>query len=155
MGIHMVNIRRITALPILMKWRAEVLKEVFGEIPDARLLVANRQYYCAHIADGTHIAFVAESDGEECGCGSVCFSDELPSPDNPTGRCGLLMNIYVSKAFRNRGIAHSIVQRLVDESIARGCGKITLETTPAGRSVYLSMGFEDMHDVMKYYDTKH
>ncbi|MDE6161826.1 MAG: GNAT family N-acetyltransferase, partial [Muribaculaceae bacterium] len=103
--------------------------------------MSNRQYYRRHIADGTHMAFIAYCDGEECGCGAVCFTDELPSPENPTGKCANLMNIYVRMPYRNRGIAHSIVGRLVEEARKHECGKIYLETTSAGKSLYLSSGF--------------
>lgn len=149
-----VTLRQITALPTLMHWRAEVIRNVFGTEPSPRLLVANRQYYRVHIADGSHLAFVAECDGEDCGCGAVCFTDELPSPDNPGGRCAYLMNIYVRAPFRNRGIGHSIVARLVEEARARRCGKIYLETTDRGKSLYLSSGFGPMPDMMKYYGQK-
>lgn len=135
-----------------MRWRIEVLSEVFGQKPNSRLLVANRQYYRQHIADGSHIALVAEADGEDCGCGGVCFTEELPSPENRTGRCAYLMNIYVRKAFRNRGIAHLIVRQLMNFSKDRGCEKIYLETTNDGRQIYYDLGFMDLPDMMKYYE---
>lgn len=148
----MVGLRQITDLATLMEWRAEVIRSVFGQEACQELLDANRRYYRSHTADGTHMAFVAEVGGEECGCGGVCFSDELPSPDNPSGRCAYLMNIYVREAFRNKGIAHHVVRRLVDEARKRGCGKIYLETTAEGKPVYRSLGFADMPDMMKYYE---
>lgn len=147
----MISLRQITALPTLMRWRAEVIRNVFGVDPHPRLLVANRQYYRRHVADGSHLAVVAEMDGEECGCGAVCFTDELPSPDNPTGLCAYIMNIYVREPYRNHGVAHRIVRHLVDEARGRGCGKIYLETTSEGKSLYLSSGFGNMPDMMKYY----
>lgn len=148
----MTEIREITALPTLMRWRAEVIRNVFGVEPTPRLLVANRQYYRRHVADGSHMAFVAGKAGEDYGCGAVCFTDELPSPDNPTGRCAYLMNIYVRPPFRNKGLAHMIVGRLVEEAKKRKCGKIYLETTSEGKQLYLSSGFVEMPDMMKYYD---
>ncbi len=147
-----VKIREITDLTALMGWRKEVIEHVFGQKADEQLIMANRQYYEKHIADGSHYAVVAELNGAECGCGAVCFADELPSPDNPTGRCAYLMNIYVREAFRNKGIAHCIVSRLIDEANNRKCGKIYLETTEEGKAVYKSLGFKDMPDMMKYYD---
>ncbi len=116
---------------------------------DEGLLEANRQFYDKHIADGTHYAIVAEYDGVECGCGAVCFTEELPSPDNPTGQCAYLMNIYVREEFRNHGLAHKIVSRLIQEAKHRRCGKIYLETTEDGKPVYSSLGFKDMPDMMK------
>lgn len=146
----MIMLRQITALPTLMLWRTEVIRNVFGVEPHPRLLVANRQYYRKHIADSTHLAFVAEDDGEQYGCGAVCFTEELPSPDNPSGHCAYIMNIYVREPFRNKGIAHLIIQHLVDEARERNCGKIYLETTSDGKSLYLSSGFVEMPDMMKY-----
>ena len=147
----MTEIREIQSLPTFMMWRQEVLRHVFGEEPSARLLVANRRYYRKHIAEGTHYAIVAKWDGEDAGCGSVCFTDELPSPDNPSGKCAYLMNIYVRDPFRKHGIAHRIVKRLIDEAKSRECGKIYLETTADGRPVYESLGFRDLPDMMMYY----
>ncbi len=135
-----------------MSWRKEVIEHVFGVKPDETLLVANRRFYEKHIADDTHFALVVECDGEDCGCGAVCLTEELPSPDNPSGRCAYLMNIYVRESFRNHGIAHKIVSRLIDEAKRRDCGKIYLETTDAGRPVYQSLGFRDLPDIMKYHN---
>ncbi len=148
----MVKIREIKDIATLMSWRAEVIEHVFGQKPDEALLFANRQFYERHIADGTHYALVAENGGQGCGCGAVCFTDELPSPDNPSGLCGYLMNIYVREAFRNHGVAHKIVSRLIQEAQNRRCGKIYLETTDDGRPVYQSLGFRDLPDIMKLPD---
>ncbi len=134
-----------------MSWRAEVIEHVFGEKADESLLMANRQFYETHIADGTHYALAAEYDGETCGCGAVCFTEELPSPDNPSGRCAYLMNIYVREAYRKHGLAHKIVTRLIEEATRRNCGKIYLETTDDGRPVYESLGFRDLPGILKYH----
>ncbi len=32
---------------------------------------------------------------------NTAIIEELPSPDNPSGKCAYLMNIYVREAFRN------------------------------------------------------
>lgn len=145
----MTELRPVYAIPTLMRWRAEVIREVFGTEPDRRLLVRNRQYYRQHIADGSHIAFVALYDGEEAGCGALCLGEELPSPDNPGGRCAYLMNIYVREAYRRHGIAHAIVERLIEEARARDCGKIYLESTQKAVSLYSSVGFKPMDGMMK------
>ena len=145
----MISVERIDDIGRLMLWRKEVIEHVFGLTPDGSLLEANRQYYRRHIPDGSHIAFVARYDGSDAGCGSLCLSEELPSPDNPGGRCAYLMNIYVRERYRGRGIGHAVVKRLVEEARKLGCGKIYLETTCEGRSLYESVGFHDLPDMMK------
>lgn len=148
----MIELQEIKDLDALLRWRKEVVEQVFGTQVDDKLLESNRHYYIRHIADNSHIAFIAKFDGKESGCGAVCFTEELPSPDNPSGKCAYLMNIYVRELFREHGIAHHIVSRLIDEAKTRGCEKIYLETTADGRPVYTSFGFRNMPDMMKYYD---
>lgn len=147
-----VTIREITAIPTLMHWRKEVIENVFGVTPSKRLLVENRRYYQKHIADGSHIAVVAEADDSDAGCGAICLSEELPSPDNPSGRCAYLMNIYVRREYRERGVGHAIVGWLVDKARALGCDKIYLETTDCARTLYKDIGFKDLTGLMKYAD---
>ena len=67
----MIEVREIKDIDSLMAWRAEVIRNVFGEDAGPLLLEANRQYYSRHIQDGVHIAFVAAYRGEDCGCGKV------------------------------------------------------------------------------------
>lgn len=148
----MIEINQITDLDTLINWRKEVIRNVFGTQADESLINANRNYYSRHTADDNHLAFVASISGKECGCGAICLTEELPSPDNPSGRCAYLMNIYVRESFRNKGVAHYIVSHLIDEAKRYGCGKIYLETTSEGRKLYSSLGFKDMPDMMKYYE---
>lgn len=139
-----IRLRQITAIPTLLHWRTEVLRNMFRKEPSARLIVANRTYYRTHIADGSHSTYVAEVDNTDCGCGSVIYHDEPPTPDNPNGRCACLTGIYVREAFRHRGIAREIVRHLIDEAIIRGCGNIYIETTRKYIHVSESFGFSDM-----------
>ena len=147
----MIEIKKLENIEELLKWRQEVIFNVFGQKASKQLLEANEDYYRRHIADGSHLAFLIISDGKEAGCGAVCFTEELPSPDNPTGRCAYLMNIYVKDEFRERGLAHTLVKRLIEEAKNRNCDKIYLETTDEGRPVYTSLGFRDFPDMMKLY----
>ena len=146
----MIELRRITDTDELMKWREEVIRTVFDETPSDSLLKANRGYYEKHIPNCSHIAFIAVQDEEEVGSGSICLTDELPSPDNPSGKCAYLMNSYVRDKFRQHGIGHAIVRKLLEVAQNLDCQKIYLETTEEGRRVYESMGFQDMPDMMKF-----
>lgn len=148
----MTVIMPLTDLGLLMDWRREVIETVFGVEPSGKLIEANRRYYETHIADGSHMAFVATADGAGAGCGAICIQEELPSPDNPSGRCAYLMNIYVRPVFRGHGIGHAIVERLVEAARGAGCDKISLETTDAARTLYRSSGFREYKDIMKYAD---
>lgn len=150
----MIELRRVKNIDELLQWRIEVIAHVFGIDADKELIEYNRDYYQTHIADESHIAYVASQNGKEVGCGALCLTAELPSPDNPTGSCAYLMNIYVRKEYRNQGIAHSIVRHLVKDAQMQGCGKIYLETTDMAKTLYHGIGFRDMSNLMKYEDRK-
>ena len=73
----------------------------------------------------------------------------MPSPDNPTGKCAYLMNIYTKPQFRKRGVGEAIIKWLVAQAIMRGIPKIYLETSKAGKQLYTKLGFIPMQDMMK------
>jgi N-acetylglutamate synthase-like GNAT family acetyltransferase len=147
-----LSIEQVTDLETLMQWRMEVLHCVF-DIPDdadtSDLARENRDFYLQHLADGSHIGCIASMNGHQVGCGAVCFHDEMPSPDNPNGRCAYLMNIYVRPQYRHKCIGQSIIRWLVGNALGRGIKKVYLETTSDGRPVYQNLGFKDMQDMMK------
>lgn len=149
-----IVIRRaaIEELETLMKWRMEVLHHVFA-IPEnedtQELYIANREYYQKSIPSGEHIAIFAEINEIIVGCGGLCLYLEMPSPDNPGGKCAYLMNIYTREAYRGTGVGNAIVRYLVNYAKEKGITKIYLETSDCGRALYESIGFRDMHDYMK------
>lgn len=148
-----ITIRQATLadLDTLLAWRMEVLRCVFSLPADAdttALRQANEAYYRQQLPQGGHIACFAISNGEAIGCGGLCLYDEMPSPDNPTGCCAYLMNIYVRQEYRGHGIAKRIVRWLIGQALQRGITKIYLETSEAGRLLYEVLGFSDMKDMM-------
>lgn len=129
----------------LLEWRREVLTEVFKEVPDESLMLANKEYFESMPFDHTFI----NVDGDDIACGIVCYQDELPSPDNRSGKCGYIMNVYVRKAYRHQGYGKMTVNRLINFARAKGCGKIYLETTDMARKLYTECGFMPIKDMMK------
>ncbi len=139
-------------LELLLKWRMTVLREVFSipaDCPTEELEQENRRYYQAALPAGSHIACFACADQQIVGCGGMCIYQEMPSPDNPDGRCAYLMNIYTRPEIRKQGVGEAIINWLVGQAAARGISKIYLEASEAGKSLYKKMGFVSMPDMMK------
>ncbi|MCI9080342.1 MAG: GNAT family N-acetyltransferase [Lachnospiraceae bacterium] len=149
-----IKIRKaeLADIDLLMKWRMRVLHEVFA-IPDNQptreLEQANRIYYQSALKAGTHIACFAYKENEIAGCGGICLYQEMPSPDNPSGQCAYLMNIYTCQEFRGHGVGEMIVRWLTGQAFQRNITKIYLETSKPGRTLYEKTGFTDMQDMMK------
>lgn len=135
----------------LLAWRMEVLGEVFGaqdEAEAARLEDENLRYYQEALANGSHIAVFAQVEGETVGCGGVCLHREMPSPDNVTGTCAYLMNIYTREGFRGAGVGTRIVERLLAEAKETGASKVYLEASDAARGLYGKLGFTRLENYM-------
>lgn len=143
----------IEDIELLVKWRIEVLREVF-EIPTERSLDElrdeNEKYYLSELASGGHIACFAYLDGKIIGCGGVCIYREMPSPDNLTGMCAYLMNIYTRPDYRKMGVGNKIVNWLIKRAEEKGITKIYLETSKAGEKLYRKIGFSDMKNILKF-----
>lgn len=143
----------IDDLSLLMKWRMEVIHEVFNLAPDMdcnALERANQKYYEKSLPTEEHLACFACCETEIVGCGGICFSHEMPSPENPSGQCAYLMNIYTRPASRKQGIGRAIVRWLIAQALDRHITKIYLETSRKGQSMYQHMGFQLMSDMMKF-----
>jgi len=147
--------RQMTAGDIeeLLLLRMEVLDAVFGKsvVDDAgreQLVEENRSYYERALRGGTHVACVAQIEGEVVGCGALCLQDEMPSPDNASGKCAYLMNIYTRPRFQRQGVGKAVVSWLVEQAQKAGADKIYLEATEAGKGLYTSCGFDDLPAMM-------
>lgn len=149
-----IQIRQATLqdLDLLIQWRMEVLREVFSlapVLPTSGLEEENRRYYQRELPRGGHIACFAYRGEAIVGCGGICLYHEMPSPDNPNGKCAYLMNIYARPQFRRQGVGDAIVRWLIDQAEERGITKIYLETSESGRPLYRELGFTEMPDMMK------
>ncbi|MCD8088557.1 MAG: GNAT family N-acetyltransferase [Oscillospiraceae bacterium] len=142
----------VSDLEALIYWREKVLRDVFS-IPAEEnideLLTANRTYYRSALEKGEHIAGFAYKGEQAVGCGGVCLYHEMPSPDNPSGRCGYLMNIFTAPEARKQGVGRTLAEWLVQEARRWGAEKIYLETTEQARPMYQKMGFCDMEGYLK------
>lgn len=149
-----ISIRKVGVEDIdeLMQWRMTVLREVFT-VPPAQSLCElekeNRSYYLSELESGGHIACFAYDGEKIIGCGGICIYREMPSPDNPTGKCAYLMNVFTAPDFRKKGVGKAVVEWLTSQARSLGITKIYLETSMAGRTLYRNLGFEDMPDMMK------
>ena len=65
----------------------------------------------------------------------------MPTFSHPTGKRAHLMNVYVKKEFRRKGIAKKMLGLLIEEAKSLGVTEISLDATEAEKPLYESMGF--------------
>lgn len=127
-----LKIERVRSLEQLLRWRADALKERTGKPADADMLKATAKYYDYHATDGSHVALEAllpdeKGEMQPVGCGGVTFWEQLPTPENPNGRCAYIENIYVREPYRRGPVREALLRALLDLAKFRGCGRIETE----------------------------
>lgn len=109
-----------------------VLEHITAPTDDARALIGelDAELGAAYPPEQRHglsvtrlfqpgVAFlVARLDGEAVGCGGVAFGDGLAE----------VKRMYVRPSARGRNVAGAILGRLEEEALARGVGRLVLET---------------------------
>jgi GNAT superfamily N-acetyltransferase len=134
----------------LVTLRARFLAEVSGSDPSApELLLALRRYFQAAIPAGNFIGFVALVGGEVVATGGLVFHTHPPTAKNLAGREAYILDMYTLPAWRKRGIASRLLEKLVEHAHAAGHPRVSLHSTPQARPIYQALGFEETDDEMR------
>ncbi len=132
---------------LLIELRLRALKEV-NKLGDDYIFpesfISGTREFFQREAQNTVIAY----DGEAVGCATMCCLDLMPTFDHPGGKRAHIMNVYVVPSHRRQGIASVMLGLLVDEAKNKGITEITLDSTVAGRELYLKNGFRPMEKRM-------
>ena len=81
------------------------------------------------------------------GCATICYMELMPSFE-PSEKRAHIMNVYVRKEFRRRGIAREMLSFILDEAKRRGVSYVSLDATEQGKPLYKALGFDDNHENM-------
>ncbi len=107
-------------------------------------------YYRRHLVDGTFVSWLAEADGVIVGTSGMSFVEKPPYYGNPSGRIGLLSSMYTVKEYRRQGIGRALLDRVVQEARAYGCGTVQITASDMGVQLYTDYGFEKNKNFMQY-----
>jgi GNAT superfamily N-acetyltransferase len=105
------------------------------------LTEAMRVYFERTLPTEEFLAWVAEADGEVVAASGLVMFDGPPSDAYPTGREAYVMNMYTLPAWRGKGLASALVQRLMEDAEERGAQRMWLRATDQGRPIYERASF--------------
>jgi GNAT superfamily N-acetyltransferase len=161
------HVRRATAIdaPELVRLRRMMLAEVDGAEPaPGEWLATAEATLRQRLGDGdpTLAALVIDQpdqpdqqdrqdeqdrpDGRRvvAACAVGIVLELLPSPGNPSGQVGYVMNVATDPAYRRRGYSRACVQALVDWFAGRGVLTVDLRASSEGEPLYRDLGFRPM-----------
>ena len=133
---------------LLIQIRLEMLKVVNNLEPDYQFssdFIDNSKSY---FDNGNQTTVLAYKDETVIGCATICYIHMMPTFDHPTGIRAHLMNVYTNIQYRRQGIAHKMVNLLIEKAKMEGVTEISLDTTQSGRALYRKCGFVDSEECM-------
>ena len=136
-------------IEIFIKMRINQLREE-GAKEDIDLEAALRDYYLRHLSDGTFISWIALDKDIIIGISGMSIVEKPPYFGCPSGKIGLLSSMFTDKAYRRKGIAKTLLSKVVDEAKKQGCGTVQITASDMGVFLYSDFGFEKNDNFMQY-----
>ena len=149
-------------LDLIARHRAEMFRDIDGldDVVCASLLDASRRALDPLLRTGDYLGWLAAPTNEPhriVGGVGIRLRDTLPSVRRQdemvtitVGRQGLIVNVFVERAWRRRGIAALLMRALLHDVPRLQLASIVLHASPEGRALYQSLGFVATNE-MRYF----
>ncbi|HEU5348098.1 MAG TPA: GNAT family N-acetyltransferase, partial [Ktedonobacterales bacterium] len=110
--------------------------------------VSHEEYiaaYCesvrAELEQGRFLAWLAEADGQPVAC-TVLIWWQMPPNLEHLHRCrGYVSSVYTHPDYRRRGLARTLMEKLIAQARELGITNLVLNASRMGRPLYESLGF--------------
>lgn len=148
---QMIVYQRLTEneLDTFIRMRIRQLREE-GAKEDIDLAPALHEYYIRHMADGTFVSWLAMDGDRIIGTSGMSFVEKPPYFGCPNGKIGLLSSMFTDPDYRRRGIAKTLLSKVVDEARTYGCGTVQITASDMGVLLYTDFGFKKNGNFMQY-----
>lgn len=146
----MVECAEIKDIALLTELRLAYLQEDNGELSkdDTRKIRQDLPaYFERNLNRNIFCYFIREKD-EVIACAFLLIVEKPLSPMFITGRTGTVLNVYTKPAYRRRGYAKKIMDKLLLDAVEKNLSVVELKSTDDGYHLYKSVGFTE--DVSKY-----
>ena len=146
-----ITFRKITVndLEVFIKMRINQLREE-GAIEDINLEAALKDYYLRHLSDGTFISWLALDNDRIIGTSGMSIVEKPPYFGCPSGKIGLLSSMFTDPNYRRKGIAKTLLSKVIDEAKTQGCGTVQITASDMGVLLYSDYGFEKNENFMQF-----
>lgn len=144
--------------PVLARHRVEMFRDmrrIANEQLAGVLRAAAEPELRAWIAAGTYIGWLAEPvgrAGEVAGGAGLQIRPLLPRPSQDgsavlSGPEGYVVNVFVERAWRRRGVAALLMGHVLAYARERGLHTVTLHPSEAGKPLYERLGFAPTNEM--------
>ena len=139
----------VNDLDVFIKMRINQLREE-GAKEGIDLEPALKDYYLRHLSDGTFVSWLALDNDRIIGTSGMSIVEKPPYFGCPSGKIGLLSNMFTDPSYRRKGIAKTLLSKVIDEAKTQGCGTVQITASNMGVLLYSDYGFEKNENFMQY-----
>lgn len=127
-------------------------KQLIAEGIEANIDIDKELYdfFNRKLGDNSLRQWLVEDDGIIIACGAVIIYELPPSYTNQNGKKGYITNMYTEENYRGKGIATTLLKKLVEEAANSGVSKLWLGASEMGRPVYKKFGFEETDEWLEW-----
>ena len=139
----------VNDLDVFIKMRINQLREE-GAKEDIDLEPALKDYYLRHLSDGTFVSWLALDNDRIIGTSGMSIVEKPPYFGCPSGKIGLLSSMFTDPNYRRKGIAKTLLSKVIDEAKTQGCGTVQITASDMGVLLYSDYGFEKNENFMQF-----
>ncbi|HET7206427.1 MAG TPA: GNAT family N-acetyltransferase [Terriglobales bacterium] len=137
-------------IPILVRHRRMMWWDM-GRRDEAALALmeeAASMYFATAVPEGSYRGFLAVSGtGEVIGGGGIVISAWPGILGQPQPRRAMILNLYVEREYRRRGVARSLMLAMIDWCRNNQFTQVGLHASDEGRSLYEQLGFKPTNEM--------
>lgn len=107
-----------------------------------------RSYFESALADGSYRGFLAvDSANRVVGGGGIVISHWPGDLHELKPHRAMILNVYVERDCRRRGIARRLMNDMIDWCRENGFARVGLHSSPEGRALYEALGFTPTNEM--------
>lgn len=147
----------IADVDLLTELRIAYLKEDLGKLDEEDIKIIRRDlpdYFRRNLNENIFCYLIREKE-EIVACAFLLVVEKPMSPAFITGKTGTVLNVYTNPAYRHKGYAKKIMNKLLSDATEKNLSVVELKSTEDGYHLYKSVGFTDevsKYHVMKWYN---
>ena len=145
------RIATISDCEALTDIRMQMRKELDADFNSELIYAETLDFFKRNIKSGVHIAFICEHNRQMIATAGITLFEIMPTTEHPNGKVARLMNMYVVPFFRSKGIAKELLNRIMAYAEEHGIGKVMLNPSQMGKSLYENYGFQLLPNEYAFY----
>ena len=145
------RIATISDCEALTDIRMQMRKELDADFNSELIYAETLDFFKRNIKSGVHIAFICEHNRQMIATAGITLFEIMPTTEHPNGKVARLMNMYVEPFYRGKGIAKELLNRIMAYAEEHGIGKVMLNPSQMGKSLYENYGFQLLPNEYAFY----